>query len=156
MNTMSEKFVELVEREAELLDDRKYVDWLDLYTNDSYYWVPLREAQEDPAKLNLIYDDRRRMEFRIERLTGGFAHAQLPPSRTTRVISNFKIGPEVDGVVEITSKFVLFEVRREVQTIFGGRYAHRIRPGPGGLRICSKRVDLVNSDTRHGNLTFIL
>ncbi|HEX2173140.1 MAG TPA: aromatic-ring-hydroxylating dioxygenase subunit beta, partial [Dehalococcoidia bacterium] len=75
--------------EAELLDARRYREWLALFAEDARYWVPLRENQTDPEnELNIIYDDHGRLDDRLYRLEGGYALAQDPPSRTARTISN--------------------------------------------------------------------
>jgi len=146
----------LVEDEAEHLDGRQYRDWLELFSEDAVYWVPLREGQANPSELNVLLDDRSRMENRIDRLEGGHAHSQIPPSRTSRSVTNFRTAQESDEIVVVSSRFILFEYRRGVQRLYGGRYTHHVRLNGDRLLIKSKRVDLVNSEARLGNVTFLL
>ena len=148
---------DLVLEEAARLDARAYTTWLDLFTMDAEYWVPLREGQSEPhTELNIIYDDRARMEDRIFRLTGGSDHSQDPPSRTVRNIAGFRYEQTVADEVIVRSTFVLVEVRVGRQQVFGGRYSHRLRGTPERLLIASKTVVLVNSEEPFGNLTFLL
>ena len=148
---------DLVLEEAQQLDARAYATWLELFTKDAEYWVPLREGQSDPhAELNIVYDDRARMEDRIFRLTGGSAHSQDPPSRTVRNIAGFRYEATAEGELIVRSTFVLVEVRPGRQHVFGGRYTHRLRGTPGRLLIARKTVELVNSEEPFGNLTFLL
>ena len=148
---------ELVLEEAVRLDERKYAAWLELFAEDAEYWVPLREGQADPhAELNIVYDDLARMRDRVVRLTGAFAHAQDPPSRTVRSIAGFRFAAGDDGIVIVRSTFVLLEVRSGRQQTYGGRYAHRLRGTPERLRIVQKTVELVNSEEALGNMTFLL
>jgi benzoate/toluate 1,2-dioxygenase beta subunit len=148
---------DLVLEEAERLDARAYEAWLELFADDAEYWVPLREAQPDPHReLNIVFDDRARMEDRIFRLTGGSAHAQDPPSRTVRNIAGFRFADAGSGEFIVRSTFVLVEVRLGRQQVFGGRYTHRLRETPGRLLIARKTVELVNSEEAFGNLTFLL
>ena len=75
--------------EARLLDERRYEDWLALFTEDGWYWVPVEEGQASPKEtVSLIYDDRRLLETRVRRLTQTKLHAQEPKSRTSRIVTN--------------------------------------------------------------------
>jgi 3-phenylpropionate/cinnamic acid dioxygenase small subunit len=148
---------ELLYDEADLLDDREFERWLDLFTDDAVYWVPARPGPADPDRhVSLIYDDRARMADRVWRLTVGPAHAQIPPSATRRLITNVRVAPTGDGDVLIRSNFAIYEVRKGVQRDFAGRYEHLVTPHGDGWRIRSKTVRLVNCDAPIFNLTFML
>jgi 3-phenylpropionate/cinnamic acid dioxygenase small subunit len=41
--------------EAELLDDGKFDDWLDLFADDGIYWIPAVPNQDDPLNTILIF-----------------------------------------------------------------------------------------------------
>lgn len=153
-----EACTELLYREAELLDTRQYRAWLDLFGPEAIYWIPLREGQTDPEnELNIVYDDRNRMEDRVDRLESGFAYAQEPPSRTARVIANVRVMPEDgSGALCVRSAFTLVEVRAGRQHVLGGHYLHRLGWVDGRLLILSKRADLVNSEEPLDNLTFLV
>ena len=65
--------------EARLLDERRWDEWLALFTDDGWYWVPLEEGQANPREVvSLIYDDRRLLETRSRRLAEAALHAQTP------------------------------------------------------------------------------
>lgn len=134
--------------EARLLDERRFAEWLELFTEDATYWVPLEEGQADPFEtVSLIYDDRRLLETRVRRLANPHLHAQLPPSRTSRIVANVTLeeaAPE-RGAYRLRSKLMMIEYRAERQRLFGATVFHSLRRTAGGLRIAAKRVDLVNS-----------
>ena len=74
--------------EARLLDERRFQDWLGLFTDDGWYWVPIEPDQDNPYDtVSLIYDDRRLLETRVRRLAHPGTHAQTPASRTSRIIA---------------------------------------------------------------------
>ena len=74
-----ETFRMLLEREARLLDQLKYEDWLALYTAECIYWVPSTPNAGDPRReIAVMFDHRRRLEDRIFRLRTGFAWSQAP------------------------------------------------------------------------------
>src|SRR5271170_7268675 len=75
--------------EARMLDEARYDEWLALFTEDAWYWVPSEPHQQNPRDtVSLIYDDRRLLETRVRRLMSANAHAQEPPSRTSRIVAN--------------------------------------------------------------------
>ena len=52
-------------REASFLDRPDLDSWIELYTDDAYYWIPATEDQVDPINhVSHIYDDRVMMEIR--------------------------------------------------------------------------------------------
>jgi benzoate/toluate 1,2-dioxygenase subunit beta len=144
-------------REARLMDEHAYDEWLALWDKDALYWVPCGRDDLDPAReVSLIYDDRTRLETRIMRLKSGVAHAQEPKSRMRRVVSNIEAEEGENGEVVTHSNFVLAELRRGKQDTFAGRTIHKLRPSNGSYRIFFKKVMLVNNDEFIDNLTFLI
>lgn len=144
-------------REAVLLDDMRLEEWLELFTDDAVYWIPENKDDLDPAReTSILYDDRFRMADRVWRLSHGPAHAQIPPSRTRRMIGNVEVHEEGDDEVVLYSNFAIFEIRRNEQRTFAGRYEHRLRPEGGGWRIARKKAMLVNNASPIYNLTFMV
>ena len=78
-----DEFRRLLEREARLLDQLRYDDWLAMYAPECVYWVPSTPNAGDPRReIAVMFDDRRRLEDRVYRLRTGFAWSQAPASRT--------------------------------------------------------------------------
>lgn len=143
--------------EAALLDDGRLDDWQQLFTDDGVYWVPTGGPGRDPDRhVSLIRDDRQRIAERVWRLTEGPAHAQIPPSTTSRQITNVRVGETVDGAVVVRSRFSLLEVRKGEQRVFGGGYVHHLVPDGGSYRMRLRLVTLVNADAPIFNLTFVV
>ncbi len=130
--------------EARLLDEARYRAWLDLFTEDAWYWVPSQPDQTSPLDtVSLIYDDRKLLETRVRRLADARAHAQQPPSRTSRIVANVTREDDGDGIA-VRSKLQLIEYRRERQRLFGGTVHHGLVAARATFKIRWKRVDLVN------------
>ena len=133
--------------EARLLDAQRYEEWLELYTADATYWVPLEQNQVDPFETSsIIYDDRTLLELRVRQARHPRAHARLPLARTVHQLGNISVVSEADGVVHVASTLTLVEFRKEKQRVWAALVEHRLRRVPQGLRIAHKRVDLVNSE----------
>jgi benzoate/toluate 1,2-dioxygenase beta subunit len=133
--------------EARLLDERRYEDWLALFTEDAWYWVPLEEGQADPKEtVSLMYDDRRLLETRVRRLVQGKLHIQEPKSRTSRLVANLSIEARDDDGATVRSKFIVNEYRRGAQLTYAGTNFHRLVRQGGHFRIAWKRVEIINSE----------
>src|SRR5438445_7077305 len=86
-------------REARLMDEHAYDEWLALWTEDALYWVPCNEDDYDPERhVSIVYENRARLEDRIQRLKSGAAYAQDPKSRLSRVVGNVEIEARGGGV----------------------------------------------------------
>jgi 3-phenylpropionate/cinnamic acid dioxygenase small subunit len=144
---------EILFEEARILDARQYDEWFAMLTEDAIYWVPCNGEGTDPNReISLVYDDHARLRDRIDRLNSGVAHAQSPPSKTCRLISNVQIERAAADSAAIASAFLLYELRQSRQRIFAGRYQHRLRFENGQW----KKAVLVNNDEVIDNLTFIV
>jgi benzoate/toluate 1,2-dioxygenase beta subunit len=141
------EFEHFLFHEARLLDDRRFRDWMGLFTEDGTYWVPAVPEQESPFdQASLFYDDRDLMQTRIARLEHPRIHVQTPPSRTAHLIGNIVAEPGEDGEYRVSSTVIMVEYRNDKQRIFAGRQTHRLRRDGSDLRIVQKRVDLINCD----------
>jgi 3-phenylpropionate/cinnamic acid dioxygenase small subunit len=144
-------------REARLMDEHAYDEWLALWTDDALYWVPANDDDIDPQRhVSIVYENKARLEDRIARLKSGFAFAQEPRSRMRRVISNVEIEEGDNGEVTVYSNFNLTELRRSQQRTFAGRTIHKLRPDGNSFKMAYKKVLLVNNDEVISNLTFLV
>jgi benzoate/toluate 1,2-dioxygenase beta subunit len=142
-------FADFIAHEARLLDDRRFRDWMGLFTEDGTYWVPAVPNQKSPFdQASLFYDDRDLMKTRVDRLEHPRIHVQTPPSRTAHLVGNTVVEP-ADRKDEylVSSTVIMVEYREDRQRVFAGRQHHRLRRDSEGFRIVQKRVDLINCDS---------
>ncbi len=137
-----------VYREARLLDERRFDEWLALFTEDGRYWVPLQGgAQADDGAHNSIADENHLLlSLRIERLKNPRAHSQHPASSCQHVLQQPTLersDPDA-GLYELRSPFMYTEARGEDRVVLTGCYRHQLVCVEGELRILLKRVDLLN------------
>lgn len=144
-------------REARLMDEHAYDEWLALWTDDALYWVPCNEDDFNPERhVSIVYENRARLEDRVTRLKSGAAYAQDPKSRLSRVVSNVEIESENDHELIIHSTFNLTALRRVRIDIFAGRVIHKLRCDGDSFKIAFKKVLLINNDLVIHNLTFLI
>jgi 3-phenylpropionate/cinnamic acid dioxygenase small subunit len=142
-----------IHHEVGLLDERRFDEWMELFTEDGYYWVPTQPGQQDPLRTaSLFYDDRRAMKARFIRLKHPRIHVQTPASRTRHVVSGIRLEPpEGPGECLVSSSFLMLEYRPGYeQRLYGGKFLHRLRYAQGRLAIRMKRADLINCDASFG------
>lgn len=144
-------------REARLLDEREYKKWLALLSPDFIYWVPSEFSAVDARAQSAInFDDRRRILDRIALIETNMLHAQTPPSRVCRMISNIEAWPAGPDHLEIRSNLLAWEHRRGRTSRFVGRQEHRVAKNGGNWLIERKIIRLIDCDEPQGNVSFIL
>jgi 3-phenylpropionate/cinnamic acid dioxygenase small subunit len=148
----------LLEREARLLDQLRFDEWLALYTPECIYWVPTTPEGGDPRReVAISFDDRRRMEDRIFRLRTGYAWSQAPRSRTVRMISNVEVfATGREAVRMVRSNFLISEFRVDGTRYLSGWCGHRLVQQDGQWLIAVRQVNLIDCDQNLRNLSIVL
>lgn len=149
---------EFLYEEAALLDAWRLDDWLALLTEDATYRVPSNDAPSaDPASaLFTIADDMHRLRGRVTRLKDPHAHAEFPPSRTRRLISNVRIVKRQPLLVEANFIVHRFRANESVRQ-YVGRYRYELQVNGGKIRIRSREAILDAMELGSlGSVSFIL
>jgi len=144
--------------EAALLDSWKLDEWLALLTEDATYRVPSNDRPEsDPGgTLFTIADDIARIRSRVARLKDRNAHAEFPPSRTRRLITNVRIVERQPLRVE--ANFAVYRYRsNDDARQYVGRYRYLLRKEDGRLKIAGREAILDAMELASlGAVSFIL
>lgn len=138
--------------EARMLDEKRFAEWRDLFTEDGTYWAPTRHDQASPdERVSLFFDDRKQMAARIRRLESPDAHVQQPVSHTVHMVTNVEVvaAPGAADLCMAHSTFSMAEYRHTDQRTYAGRVTHTLRRIDGALRIAQKKVVLVNCHVAH-------
>jgi 3-phenylpropionate/cinnamic acid dioxygenase small subunit len=153
-----DEFRRLLEREARLLDQLRYDDWLAMYAAECIYWVPSTPQAGDPRReIAVMFDDRRRLEDRVYRLRTGFAWSQAPASRTVRLITNVEVFATAnDDVRMLRSNFLISEFWGNETRVLTGFAGHRVVRDGAGWKIAAKQVNLIDCDQCIRNPSIIL
>lgn len=143
--------------EARLLDTQRYEEWLELFTEDATYWLPLEHGQKDPYETSsIIHDDRTLLELRVKQIRHPRAHARLPLARTVHQVGNVSILSDTAAEVRVASALTVVEFRNEKQRVYGALVEHRLRRKGDTFQIAHKRVDLVNSEGELDGIAILL
>ena len=142
--------------EARLLDDRQHRAWLERFTDDCIYWIPLDPLADPRKKISYLLDDRRRMADRIGLLETGWTHAQEPPSRTCRTVSNVEAWPLDGGDTLARCSMVVWEHRKDRLTPFASRNDYVFASLGEEWSIRFKIVRLVDSRGDIRKFSFVL
>ncbi len=147
----------LLHAEARLIDSGQLEAWLSLFTDDCAYWVPTDVDGEDPAMfVSWEFNDRRRLEERVERLATGRAFSQLPTTRTTHLYSNFEMCVAGSDEMEVLCNFLIQTNRTGRSSQRTGWNGFLLRRTSIGWRIALKRIALFDADLPQENNSFTL
>jgi len=155
-------------READLLDEREYDQWLDLLTADIVYWMPMRKnvsyanrgkditAEDDVA---WFHDDKETLTKRVRQIQTGVHWADEPISRVSHVITNIRLVESIATLAEgatttTTCRFIVYRNRLESETDFlVGRREDTLTRVHGHLKIARRKIILDQSVLLAKNLT---
>ena len=137
-------------REVRLLSERRYEEWLDLFTDDARYWMPAREtvggqpdAVSGEGEMAFFDDDKEFLAARIERLRSSLAHAEQPPSRLRYFVSNVEIDELREGELDVRCNLLVYQSRLErTEVSYVGRREDRLRRIDRSWRIASRKIIL--------------
>jgi 3-phenylpropionate/cinnamic acid dioxygenase small subunit len=150
-------------REARLLDERRFHEWLELFTDDVRYWMTGRSTRyprsskaitvldaerrqecETEDELAILDETKVTLEGRVARLDTGMAWAEDPPSRTRHVISNVEVEPDdTASEVKVYSNFLVYRTRAETeQDLYVGAREDVLRRVGGAWKIARRKLIL--------------
>ena len=134
-------------RQADLLDSKRWEDWMGLFTEDGVYWMPPEPSYTTWDGTPAIFaEDKNLMRVRMGRVLHPDAWSQRPLWGTNHVVSNVIIERESpNGDVIARSRFHMMELRRDDVRHFAGSYMHQLKKTNEGYRIKLQRVDMFNA-----------
>jgi 3-phenylpropionate/cinnamic acid dioxygenase small subunit len=158
---------DLIFTECRLLDELRYEEWLELFTSDGLYWLPIVDCDVADADkgLSIVYDDSERRAERVYRTLHTPVLDQSPRSRTVHLAGNVEVADAGDpSRALVRCSMIIAELRpggdRQLglnrTRVFAGRCEYRLRRDNGAWRIELKKLLLIDSDRPLYNLTFIL
>jgi benzoate/toluate 1,2-dioxygenase beta subunit len=146
----------LLHREARLLDQGRFEEWLALLSDDCIYWIPGTPGGDPRREVAVAFDDRRRLEDRVYRLRTGHAWSQIPASRTVSMVSNIELFESPGEKLLVRSNFLTTDWRAGETRHWSGWCGHRLRQREGRLEIEVRQVNLVDCDQNLRNPSLIL
>ncbi len=134
-------------REAELIDTRRFDEWLELFAEGAVYWVPNADNDSSPSEVGpIIYEDRTGIADRVRRIQHPAALHQTPPARTRHFITNVVLAEENGSDLVITSNQVVYSERQGREVQYPGSWEHLLTRINGQWRIRRKKVCLITND----------
>ena len=156
--------------EAELLDERRYAEWIELFGVDARYWAPThanRLRRDRGTELSVqgevaLFDfDRTTLGWRVRQMQASMHWAEDPPSRTRHLVSNVRITPLEDGNGDtgfaVRSNFICYRNRLadEVDIWAGERQDELRRGGAARWTIGNRTIILDQNVVLSKNLSVL-
>ncbi len=146
-----EQIQAFIYREARLLDDREWDQWLQCYSEDVVYWMPAWDDEdqltENPqTEISLIYyPNREGLEDRVYRIkTERSGASSLPEPRTTHQICNLEILSREGNEVKLRFNWQTNSHRYHKTESFFGTSFYTLDIGGEQPLITEKKVVLNN------------
>jgi 3-phenylpropionate/cinnamic acid dioxygenase small subunit len=151
--------------EADLLDEFRYEEWLDLLTDDVSYWMPIREnvpsremeeeLTDEETDPSWYTDDKATLTARVGQIRTHVHWADEPFSRISHIVSNVRIlgwtGPDE---VRVKCRFVFYRNRHEdEESTFIGKRIDTLRRVNGDWKIARREIYLDESVMLFKNFT---
>ena len=167
---LRQEIEEFLYHEAELLDERRYEDWLKLIADDIRYWMPMRrnvkvgeharEFTRADHDINWFDEGRETLERRVRQIMTGIHWAEEPVSRISHMVSNvqlLEVRPALAEATEILAKcrFLIYRNRVETETdILVGKREDLLRRAGEGWQLARRKIILDQNVLMSKNLTF--
>jgi 3-phenylpropionate/cinnamic acid dioxygenase small subunit len=153
-------------REAWLLDERRFKEWLDLFTEDVLYFMPRRKnvfRREQHRELTplgdlaILEEDKRYLKMRVARLDTGMAWAEDPPSRTRHMIGNLEVEPLGPSEVRTRTAFLVYRSHLETdRQLLSGCREDLLRKVDGAWKVARRTIVLDANVLLDKNLSVFL
>ncbi|MGH9092277.1 MAG: aromatic-ring-hydroxylating dioxygenase subunit beta [Acidimicrobiales bacterium] len=145
--------------EAAILEAWQWDDWLALFEEGARYEVPTFDGRQWSGReaQYFIADDWDLLQARVIRIKSKNAHAENPPSHTSRLLGNVRHRATGPDTLEVTANFVVHRMRDGLLDPYVGQYRHELVLAGGDLRFRVRRAVLLTESVRPGTrLSFIL
>lgn len=156
--------------EADILDERRFEEWLALFTDDLRYWMPirknlaLREEENDitgPEDVAWFDDDKTTLTKRVKQIRTGVHWAEEPLSRVSHLVSNIRLQErpakplQPGDEIEVKCHFLVHRNRLETETDFlAGRRVDLLRRTESSFQIARRKIIIDQAVLLAKNLTF--
>ena len=158
---------EFLYREAELLDERRFEEWLDLLAEDVRYWMPMRrnvpsgeperEETREGEDIGWFEEGKATLTQRVQQLRTGFHWAEEPPSRVCHMVSNVRVVEATPAEVTVQSRFLVYRNRMQTETdFFVGKREDVVRKVDGRWKLARRKITLDQSVLLAKSLTVFL
>ena len=167
---LKQEIEEFLYYEADLLDERRYEDWLALVAEDVRYWMPMRrnvkvddierEFTREGLDISWFDEGKETLTRRVRQIQTGIHWAEEPVSRISHMVSNVRLleaSPTWADPVEVTvrCRFLIYRNRVETETdILVGKREDLLRRVDGQWQIARRKIVLDQNVLLTKNLTF--
>ena len=169
---LTQEVAEFLYREAELLDERRYREWLDLLADDIRYWMPMRrnvkfgederEFTRADSDINWFDEGKDTLSRRVRQIETGIHWAEEPRSRLSHLVANVQLQSAEPSFaapqqVAVTSRFLIYRNRVQTETdILVGRREDSLRRNGAGWLLARRKIILDQNVLLSKNLTFFI
>jgi 3-phenylpropionate/cinnamic acid dioxygenase small subunit len=150
---LTHEVTEFLYKEADLLDQRRFDEWLELFTEDTHYWMPMRqniplgqehrENTSDVDGISWFDEGKTTLKSRVEQIKTGLHWAEEPLSRVCHLVSNVRVLKKAATEINVGSRMLVYRNRLQDETdFFVGRREDLLRKVEGKWKIANRKIIL--------------
>lgn len=138
--------------ETALLDAHSYDDWVQLFTDDTHYFMPIRRTMSrreldkeftKPGEMAFFDDTKEILLARVRKVNSGTAWAEDPPSRTRHLVTNIRITDIAGDELTVSANFLLYRTRlKSEEDQWVGSREDVLRRVDGALKVARRYIFL--------------
>jgi 3-phenylpropionate/cinnamic acid dioxygenase small subunit len=162
---LKEEIEDFLHEEADLLDQRRFGEWLERLAKDLHYFMPMRRnvafgahAEHENTRaghdISWFDEDKWTLSKRVDQIMTGIHWAEEPLSRVCHFVTNIRLLAVRESEVEVGSRFLIYQNRVETETyLFAGKRADLLRRAGGGWQVARREITLDQNVLLAKNLT---
>ena len=136
--------------EAALLDAHKYAEWVELFADDTHYFMPIRRTRSKreldkeftkPGEMAYFDDDKMMLNGRALKFASGTSWAEDPPSRTRHMVHNVRVVDNRGEELDIESNFHIYRTRlKSEEDAWVGKRCDTLRRDGDSFKIAKRWI----------------
>ncbi len=151
---LKEEIEQFLYMEAELLDERRFSDWIELIADDIHYHMPVRrnvkfgeqhrENTDAESEISWFDEGKATLAGRVRQINTGIHWVEEPFSRIRHIVTNVQLVEVLGDEVKVRSRFFVYQnrLRDEVNMFVGKREDTLRRDAATGWKIAKRLIIL--------------
>jgi biphenyl 2,3-dioxygenase beta subunit len=138
------------DEEAALLDAHRFAEWVELFSDDTHYFMPIRRTRlrrelasefTRAGEMAFFDETKQTLAGRVAKIATGTAWAEDPPSRTRHLITNVRVTDDRGDELDVESNFLLYRTRlKSEETTWIGSRRDTLRRHNGSFLITDRLI----------------
>ena len=150
--------------EADLLDERRWSEWIELVADDIHYHMPIRrnvkfgeqyrENTDPESEVSWFDEGKSTLAGRVRQLNTGLHWCEEPFSRISHIVGNVRVLEANGDEVKVRCRFIVYRNRMtDEESLFVGKRLDTLRRDGRSWKIARREIIMDQSVMLSKNFT---